>query len=300
MSMMDTSRASDGLGPDTLITPAHMTLRMKPVSDPEPVEIVIPTMHIKSIPAAMRRMGWSISAALMERWFEAPAWKMPGAWKEKRTRPEPASIPRAHLDDAIVRMDWALSFPRCRVAMDKLREKATNPAATDLLRERVMKQPWSSTTQAFGRLGMSAIELDQECQVNAQRFGEPYHTLDDMYGGLGAATLKVALIGEAVRNEWTGRTALHVTHAGFYISDHYDFNDFQFLGTWTGNGVLTKAQMVMNTMLDSMVFQWHGEPIGNVFNHHFNGYREASGRGGDFVIYSDVHWETADFWIDLE
>jgi hypothetical protein len=57
--------------------------------------------------------------------------------------------------------------------------------------------------------------------------------------------------------------------------------------------------MVMNTMLDSMVFQWHGEPIGNVFNHHFDGYRKASGRGGDFVVYSDVHWEAADFWIDL-
>jgi hypothetical protein len=300
VSLIDFSRASDGLGPDTMITPEHMELRLKPISDPEPTKVVIPTMHIREIPGAMRRMSWDVSAALMERWFEAPAWTMPKEWKKKETQPEPKDIPVDHLNTSIVSMDWARSFHRCHKAMELLRQDMSNPAAIDLLQERVGALDWAGRNSVeFGHRNMGAIELDQRCQVNSRGFGELYDTLDDMYGALGAATLKVALIGEAVRNEWTDRTALHVTHAGFYLRDNYDFNGFQFLGTWTHGGVLTKAHMVMNTMLDSMVFQWHGEPIGNVFNHDFNAFRQASGRGGDFVIYSDVHWEAIDFWIDL-
>ncbi|HEY4292768.1 DUF6402 family protein [Luteibacter sp.] len=34
-------------------------------------------------------------------------------------------------------------------------------------------------------------------------------------------------------------------------------------------------------------------------NHDFDRYHQASGRGGDLVIYSDVHWEAAGFWLDL-
>ncbi|HEY4292947.1 DUF6402 family protein, partial [Luteibacter sp.] len=297
---IDVSHAADGLGPDTMMTPEHMELRLKPISDPEPTKVVIPTLHIREIPGAMRRMGWPVSAALMERWFEAPAWTMPGAWKTPKGPPEPLAIPAAHVDTSIARMDWAISFSRCRNAIDLLREKMANPAALNLLRERLEKLDWGGRSSVeFGRLDMRAIQLDQECQANSESLGETYDTLDDMYGALGKATLKVALIGEAMRNAWTGRLALHVTHVGFYLRDNYDFNGFQFLGTWTHSGVLTKAQMVMNAMFDSMVFQWHGEAIGNVFNHDFDRYRQASGRGGDFVIYSDVRWEAADLWLDL-
>lgn len=113
------------------------------------------------------------------------------------------------------------------------------------------------------------------------------------------ATLKAALIGEARRDARTGRIALKVTHVGFYIRDTYDFNDFQYLGTWTERGVLNKAQMLMNTALDGMAFRWGGEPIGNVYNHDFDTYRGTTGFGGDFVIYSDVYWESAKLLLDL-
>jgi hypothetical protein len=51
--------------------------------------------------------------------------------------------------------------------------------------------------------------------------------------------------------------------------------------------------------LDGMVFRWRGEPIGNVYNHHFDAYRRATGHGGDFVIYSDVYWERTNLLLDL-
>jgi hypothetical protein len=42
---------------------------------------------IKSIPTTMRRMGWTVSAQLMERWLQAPAWVLPIEWKEQKTAP---------------------------------------------------------------------------------------------------------------------------------------------------------------------------------------------------------------------
>jgi hypothetical protein len=141
--------------------------------------------------------------------------------------------------------------------------------------------------------------LEQVCQSNYESFGSMSDTMDDLYGSLGMATLKVALIGEAVRDPRTGRRSLIATHAGFYLRDTYDFNGFQYLGAWTESGVLSKAQMLMNMASDGMGFRLGGEPIGNVFNHHFEAYRRFTGLGGDFVVYSDVYWEPANLLLDL-
>jgi hypothetical protein len=84
-------------------------------------------------------------------------------------------------------------------------------------------------------------------------------------GGLGKATLKVALVGEAVRDAQTGGTRLHVTDAGFYIRDTYDFNGPQNLGTWMSTGVLNKEKLITKTLTDGLTFRW-GKPAGLVGN----------------------------------
>ena len=254
---------------------------------------------IEAIPGAMRQMGWGVSAALMERWIHSPAWVLPSEWKGKDT-PDPRGLSTGHLDQQIVRMSWAMANSRVRIAMTDLRRKMANGPARKVLKDRVTKLPWGTKHQLdFGNRQNRAIELERTCQSNFEAFGDEWDTMDDLYGSLGMATMKVALIGEARRDAGTGKLSLQVSHAGFYIRDTYDFNDFQYLGTWTKNGVLSKTQMVMNTALDGMVFRWGGEPIGNVFNQDFDTYRCATGFGGDFVIYSDVHWEPADLLLEL-
>ncbi|HVI56431.1 MAG TPA: DUF6402 family protein [Luteibacter sp.] len=254
---------------------------------------------IEAIPGAMRQMGWTVSAELMERWLQSPPWVLPPEWKSNNP-PDPVSLSSLHVDQRIVRMSWAMSHPRVRIAMRELRAKMANTPARGILRSRLADMSWGTQNRiAFGSLQDPAVLLDKTCQSNYETFGAKLDTMDDLYGSLGMATLKVAVIGEAVRDERTQRPALKVTHAGFYNRDTYDFNDFQFLGTWTRDGVLSKAQMLMNTALDGMAFRWGGEPIGNVFNHDFNAYRCTAGFGGDFVIYSDVHWERADLTLDL-
>ncbi|HVI55213.1 MAG TPA: DUF6402 family protein [Luteibacter sp.] len=255
--------------------------------------------RIEAIPGAMRQMGWGVSAALMERWIHSPASVLPSEWKGKDT-PDPRGLSSGHLDQQIVRMSWAMANSRVRIATSALHAKMANGPARGWLAERVASLPWGANGRMpFGSLKDSAIQLDRTCQSNFEAFGDEWDTMDDLYGSLGMATVKVALIGEARRDAGTGRLSLQVSHAGFYIRDTYDFNDFQYLGTWTKNGVLSKAQMVMNTALDGMAFRWGGEPIGNVFNHDFDTYRCVTGFGGDFVIYSDVHWEPANLLLQL-
>ncbi|HEY4293637.1 DUF6402 family protein [Luteibacter sp.] len=255
--------------------------------------------RIEAIPRAMYRMGWTVSAALMERWLHSPAWVLPESWKGDGA-PDPRYTSPSHLDQRIVRMSWAMMRPRIRIALDRLRLKMANDAAKKVLRSRLTDLNWGTDRKVrFGSRHDSAVQLEMSCQSNFESFGDELDTMDDLYGALGLATLKVALIGEASRDARTGGITADVTFAGFYIRDTYDFNGLQYLGTWTKNGALSKTQMVMNSILDGAVAHMHGEPIGNVFNHDFDAYRRATGYGGDFVIYSDVRWEPVNLRLDL-
>jgi len=259
-------------------------------------DIIAIKAKVEAIPGAMRRMGWGVAGELMERWIHSPAWVLPIDWKKE----QPLDLSVSHLDQQIVRMGWAMSNPRVRVAMNKLRVNMINGPARKLLHDRLDEGTWGGSHRIeFGNQRNSALQLDRTCQSNFEPLGGDMDTMDDVYGGLGKATLKAALIGHASRDVRTGKIALQVTHAGFYIRDTYDFNDFQYLGTWTTNGVLSKTAMLMNTALDGMVSRWKGEPIGNLFNHDFDTYRRLTGFGGDFVLYSDVHWEPMNLLLAL-
>ncbi|HVI54922.1 MAG TPA: DUF6402 family protein [Luteibacter sp.] len=253
---------------------------------------------IEMIPVAMRRMGWRVSAELMERWLRSPAWVLPSKWKSNNP-PDPRTLASAHLDQKIVRMSWAMANPRVRIAMDELRAKMANGPARANLRDRISTLPWlSHQKMAFGSQSDSAVQLDQTCQSNRVSFGGMMDTMDDLYGGIGRATLKVALIGEATRDARTGNDSLRITHAGFYIRDTYDFSGIQYLGTWTESGVLNKSQMLMASVSDGLTFRW-GKPLGHRSNQDFETLRRLTGVGGDFVLYSDVYWERVDLLLDL-
>lgn len=269
-------------------------------ADPSPREITKSTRKtLETIPRAMRQMGWTVSAQLMERWLHSPAWVLPPEWKDV-SPPDPRRLSASQLDQRAVTMRWALSHGRVRDALNSLRIKMANGPAKANLRRRIANARWGADNRTrIGGLQHAAVDLEATCQANYELFGTMGDVVDDLYGSLGAATLKVALIGEARRERSTGKITMQVTHAGFYIRDTYDFNGFQYLGTWTENGVLGKRELLMNMALDGMVFRWSGEPIGNVYNHDFDKYRRLTGFGGDFIIYSDVHWERTDMLLEL-
>jgi len=304
MSLNDFQQAN-ALGRDAFyLLPQAESKTYAPTGTP-PKQVVIQRLALSRLPAAMRNMGWDTAAALMQRWFDSPAWQMPEEWKEKDTQPDPMSLSAAQCDESIVKMDWAMKFERCRNAVALAESRLATPNAAKQLQKRLKKAGWKGESSfELGFYNMSALQMDAFSQINFADFGKSWDALDDMYGALGRATLKVGVVGKVFAEEdpTSRKTYLYfrIEYAGFYIRDHYDFNGLQYLGTWTDDRVLTKAETVLTlTAHGQVIIRLKDGPFAVVTNGNFREYRNKTGKGGDFVIYSDVLWKKADQIIDL-
>ncbi len=241
----------------------------------------------------------------MQRWFDSPAWSMPENWKEKDTQPDPMSLSALQCDECIVKMDWAMKFRRCQNAVAIAESRLTTPNAVKQLQKRLKKAGWTGKGSfELGFYNMSALQMDAFTQVNFADFGKAWDALDDMYGALGSATLKVGVVGKAFAEEHPATRQIHsyfrIEQIGFYIRDHYDFNGMQYLGTWTENRVLTKAEIAFTmTAHGQVILRLKDGPFASITNGNFREYRDKKSKGGDFIIYSDVLWRKTDQIIDL-
>ena len=238
MPMSDTSQL---LARDTFFANAAAASKTYAPVATAPKEVVIERLPLTRLPSAMRNMGWDTAAALMQRWFDSPAWQMPDSWKDSKgggAAPPPATLlPSSRVDDTTVRMDCALRFVRCQKAVAEARDKTTPankisfPRSTGQLIIRLRDMGWDGVKPCtFGTTKLTARQLEQYCQINFASLGTKLKdTIDDMFGALGVASVKVAVVGEAKRSS-EGKCEFHVSHRGFYIRDHYDFNGSQPLG----------------------------------------------------------------------
>lgn len=304
MSLNDFQR-TNAVGPDTLFSlPQGDSQTYAPTNTP-PKQVIIEPLALSRLPAAMRKMGWDTAAALMQRWFDSPAWQMPEEWKGKDTQPDPMSLSALQCDERIVKMDWAMRFERCHKAVEVAESRLTTVKAVQRLRELLKIAGWEGKDLfTLGSATMSAREMDIISQVNVAPLGELWDLLDDMYGALGKATVKIGVVGQAYSEENSGtkqsQSYFRVTHLGFYIRDNYDFNGLQYLGTWTEDRVLTKAETAFSlTPQGHLIIRLKDGPFATITNDDFREYRNKKGKGGDFVIYSDIFWKKIDRVIDL-
>ncbi|WP_256721120.1 DUF6402 family protein [Pseudomonas putida] len=156
----------------------------------------------------------------------------------------------------------------------------------------------------LGSSRFSAREMDATSQVNFIALGSSEDPLDDMYGALGVATLKIGVIGKTLAKENPKTQRPHsyfqVERIGFYIRDHYDFNGTQFLGIWTGDRVLTKKEMMRASVPSGQsIYKWANDEFALVTNNDFRSYRNKTGMGGDYVLYSEILWRDSNLTIDL-
>ena len=137
--------------------------------------------------------------------------------------------------------------------------------------------------------------LDKTCQVNIQKLGQLSDPMDDFYGAMGNSLLKVAVSGIVVQ-KGAGRATIEIDELGFYLRDTYDFNDDSFisqpLGFWSFNGVERSLRLPIDVPIAE---QWVRDDATKVRsqaflvqNKHFREWRVQNGRGGDFMIVSDV------------
>ena len=264
--------------------------------------VVVDKLKMTDLPKVMRNMGWTVAPRLMERWFESDAFVLEKNLRDKYYI-EPLDIPEAHYDDKIVTMDWALSFKRVKNEYENILKNKLTPAAIALLQKRIINAQLFDDGSRLGNIGMSARELNAHCQIQTQPLGSRADTIDDMYGSIGLGMLQLAVVGEVQRG--ISDDAFRVDHFGVYLKDVYEFNGFQFLGCWTKektfgkaeilNRAAAKAYRLANPVADVAVkLLKTDQPVFHVHNHDFRNYLEKHGKGGDFIIYSDVKWSSGD------
>lgn len=218
-------------------------------------------MDITLIPSIMRRKGWHNGARLLEIWFSRA----------------PNNIPEFGVPEtATIRMDtWALTFPRAKqVYQDMVNDRVwCNEAARQeiarMLRRRGLLKSQRTT---FGDFTVPVPDLDEDF-VNQRTAGSALDPLDDMYAALGKFCFRVAIQASVEPPKAPGgRHSVNIHQVGFYIWDRFDFNGDQPLGFWSSNDVSR--------------FPLPGYDL--VENADFRKWRQRHGRGGDFVVYSDL------------
>jgi hypothetical protein len=140
---------------------------------------------------------------------------------------------------------------------------------------------------------MKAHELNVISQVNYRYFGAKLDTLDDMYGALGKATYKIAVVGKSKRTS-TGIDVFEIDKLGVYIRDTFDFNDSDSisepLGVWSKERCLSKAETAAYLAMPPVQIARTFQGFVPVFNRDFRRWQRAHNAGGDFVVFSDVKW----------
>ena len=263
--------------------------------------------RLDDIPGVMRsRLGWPVAAALMERWFRGAAFEMPETTKIGKRRL--VDLNSTQLEECTVTMHWALGFARVRTAVSVLQAQWNTSAGMAQLQERSKQQAMGRTQPwRFGNLSLPAKVLDETCQVNFLNVGRLDDPMDDFYGAMGEATLKIAVSGLVTPKE-AGKTAIAIDELAFYLRDSYDFNDDSFisqpLGFWGPSGV---ERFLSSAMTIPVTEQWIYADAAQadsqsylVQNQHFRQWRALHCLGGDFMVVSDVHRVRLPFSIKLE
>ena len=227
------------------------------------------------IPEKMRAKGWTQGAILMEEWFRRP--KLVRA-DDPKTVPFNFGPPVLN----VIKMDWVMSpeFPRAKRVYDELVDGKLwkNDAAKQLLVQRLNKL--GILTQAknnqgqkikFGDLTSANVIQIEELYIQSRPMNEGqiskavnylFNSFDGLTASLAEFDVHLAVKGYvSVSNQVLNVT---VEEIGVYVKDSYDFVGDQPLGKWDEDAL--KA----------------------VTNKDFRDWREKTGKGGDFLVYSDI------------
>lgn len=257
------------------------------------------------IPNAMDNMGWKIAARMMRHWFSIkPAWKMTD--KIKHGDADPMTLKPSQYNDQIIKMDWVLHYKRVRKAFDELYSKWATKKGKGELKKKLIKAGWKSGMPTF-RLAYNirtARELDSICQVNFRSFGSKSDTLDDLFGALGIANFKLAVVGTVKHIAGSpAKNIFTVERVGIYIRDTYDFRTDEIfeemvpLGIWSRDRLLSKRESAAYVATASKYYN----DFVSVYNRDFQDWQDNKNEGGDFVVYSDVKWLVPDpSWQHIE
>ena len=285
------------IGQGATATAPLKSVTMTPSTQTQGVRVDVDVLYLDDIPGAMDQMGWNVSARLMRRWFATkPAWAMPEDWRSGKNI-DYLHLPASLIEDQIVKMRWVLGFERMVPVFEELHQEWNNKPGLDQLKTRLEAAGWQSgRTLWLGKDLKTAKELDLSCQVNSRMFGESSDVLDDLYGAIFRANLKLAVVGMTSRSIFSKRDLFEIEKIGIYVRDTYDFNADWFndaafgLGIWSKSRVLSKREMLLYKAVPLPLLSRNFPGFVPARNEDFRRWQNQRNEGGDFYVFSDVMW----------
>jgi hypothetical protein len=240
---------------------------------------------VPELPRIMRRKSWLRAAALMERWQRNPA---------------NSDARRGTPDIHTVSMSWIVSFPRAAQVFDQMVIDRIwmNEAGRKQLERRLVEHSLLPSAQGgsrkFGELPenicpppQSRIALHDQFHIQTRKFQQSALSapVDELTAALANFSFHIIAVGE-VRHmghvQAGSRYEVSIRRIGIYALDTYDFDDrgsffAQPLGFWACSPEYAgkdpaRGRYVTNATLN----EWRD--------------KHGKGRGGDFLVFSDIHW----------
>ncbi|HID4044945.1 hypothetical protein B5M10_10130 [Pluralibacter gergoviae] len=259
-------------------------------------KVSVDFFHIDMIPDAMDKMKWPVAAKLMRHWFNAkPALVFTEETKDQYQRGNALDIPDSIISCDIVKMSWAIQFEQVTNGIKHLSEAWDSPKGREQLKKRLSQRgDYKKSNLSIG-YSNDIRELEDTAQVNMTLIGSKTDTVNEWYGAIGNANLKICVRGHVEnRNK---ETFFNVESVGYYLKDTYDFIDDGYpepLGIWSKDRVLSKAESsiyissYLSGFWGSLARQFSG--FVPVFNADFRKWQKKHNSGGDFIVFSDIYW----------
>jgi hypothetical protein len=223
------------------------------------------SIDITQIPKIMDANEMNQGAALMRHWFAGTG----------------------ETDTNSIKIDWVIkNFDRARVAYEELISKdyIKIKAKREII-ELAKKKGAYENGGNFGSVNGNVITLAPD-YVQHKPVGKLSDPIDGLYAALGQFTFRVLVEGNVRLMKSGGETLRSFTiyRIGVYIIDSYNFNDNP-----TGINPITWVSQPLGYWNPETNYVG-GDPRKGYYvnNQSFQDYRNKTGKGADFMIYSDI------------
>lgn len=241
------------------------------------------------IPDVMEyKLAWPKSAEIMRKWFSLPGRAMTDREKEGDDR-----YVETHIDTSMFNWRWLNSFERVREAKELLLSDKVlwKDNAKNEIKKCLKASSYKLIDGDIENRSLAIVELHARWQFQHSKVGYELGAVDDLYGSLGNFALYAA-IQKAHLYEEGGQSYLRVTEIAIYMRDTFEFIGSQYLGHWDHDGMGGNVSGGVFNLFDLewKLPAWNPKQgtIEAFGNQDFRKYREACGKGGDLLLFSDI------------
>ncbi|CDG17383.1 DUF6402 family protein [Xenorhabdus doucetiae] len=272
-------------------------LKTKTVKGGANTDLEYDKISLNQLPDIMNKMGWEMASKLMREWFNRPLFEMDDNLRKKYILGKATDIPKEHYNDSIVKMEWALKYERVQDAINELiitrlgNDKSNGRLFGPLLERNKEMNP--SSNKIYIGYNDDIIDIDFTTQINSLDFGGKFDTNDDFKGAIGASNMELCVRGYYDLSQ--KKKKFLVDQIGFFIKDAYNFSGgHEPLGIWGREGMLplSESPKYLTSFFGEEWGKLYREYYGfvPVFNRDFREWQKIHGEGGDYIVFSDVHW----------